>query len=355
MTEAVPAAPVDPAPSGGGDRDRPLALTMGDPAGVGPELALAAWHAARAAGDAPFLVVGAAQAFDAVPGRAVPIVAIDDPAKAAQAFATGLPVLKAADLAAQPVPGRPDVANAPATIAAIDRAVTLARAGAVAGLVTNPIAKHVLRASGFAHAGHTDYLAHLCGRPADAAVMMLAGRHLRTVPVTVHLPLAHVPAALTPERLTHVLRTTHRELQTRFGIAAPRLAVTGLNPHAGEDGMLGYEEQRVIAPVLDRLRGEGLDLAGPLPADTLFHAEARAGYDAAVAMYHDQALIPVKALDFFGTVNVTLGLEIVRTSPDHGTAFDRAGTNSARPDSLIAALRLARAMAARADATPVAS
>ena len=324
----------------------PLALTMGDPAGVGPELALAAWHDARQRGGPTFVVVGSIDAFDDLPGPTVPLHAIDRIEQATEAFPAGLPVLHR-PLPAPVARGRPDIANAGMVIAAIDNAVALAQTGRAAAVVTNPIAKHVLQQAGFAHPGHTEYLAHLCGLGDDASVMMLAGRTLRAVPATVHLPLSQVPQALTQAHLRHVLTVVDRDLRRRFGLSAPRIAVTGLNPHAGEAGVLGDEEIRVITPVIEALRADGLDLRGPIPGDSLFHEAARAGYDVAVAMYHDQALIPVKSLDFFGTVNVTLGLPIIRTSPDHGTAFDLAGTGTARPDSLIAALRLAADMAVR--------
>ena len=248
--------------------------------------------------------------------------------------------------AAPALPGRPDPANAPGVVAAIDRAVALVMSGAAGAVVTAPISKAVLKAgAGFAHPGHTEYLAHLAGG-ADVA-MMLAAPGLRVVPATIHIPLAQVPAALTPAVLERAIRITRTALIRDFAIPAPRIAVAGLNPHAGESGTMGREEIEVMIPVLDRLRAEGFDLSGPLPADTMFHPEARARYDAAVCAYHDQALIPLKTLDFHGGVNVTLGLPFVRTSPDHGTAFDIAGRGLARPDSLIAALRLADELARR--------
>ena len=323
---------------------QPLALSGGDPAGIGPEIALAAWAALR--GDLPFALIADADAMGPPAAAAgVPMVRIDTVAEATAVMPRALPVLHQ-PLARPPVPGRPDPANAAAVIAMIDRAVAAAQAGEAAGVVTNPIAKKVLvDGAGFAHPGHTEYLGHLAG--VERTVMMLVAPELRVVPVTIHAPLAEVPQRLTPALLEETLRLTHAALQRDFGLPAPRIAVAGLNPHAGEGGLMGREEATVIAPVLARLREAGLDLSGPLPADTMFHAAARAGYDAAVCMYHDQALIPVKTLAFDHGVNMTLGLPFVRTSPDHGTAFGIAGTGQACPDSLIAALRLAARVAAQ--------
>jgi 4-hydroxythreonine-4-phosphate dehydrogenase len=257
----------------------------------------------------------------------------------------GLPVLHHA-LARPVTPGVPDLGNAAAVVEIIARGVGLVRSGEAAALCTNPIAKKILHdGAGFSFPGHTEYLAALSG--AARPVMMLACPGLRVVPVTIHLPLAAVPGALTGPLLEETLRVTHRALGSDFGVAAPRIAVAGLNPHAGEGGGLGREEIEVIAPTLARLRREGMDLTGPHAADALFHPAARAGYDAAVCMYHDQALIPVKTIDFAGSVNVTLGLDFVRTSPDHGTAFDIAGQRRADPSSLIAALTMARDLGAR--------
>jgi 4-hydroxythreonine-4-phosphate dehydrogenase len=242
------------------------------------------------------------------------------------------------------VPGRPQPAQAQAVIDVIARAVALVQEGQAHALCTAPIHKQALQeGAGFAFPGHTEYLAHLAGVP--RVVMMLAAPDLRVVPATIHIPLAEVPQALTPDLLDATIRITHAALIRDFGLANPRLAVAGLNPHAGEGGRMGREEIEVIAPVLDRLRAEGMDLRGPLSADTMFHAVARAGYDAAIAMYHDQALIPVKTLDFDRGVNVTLGLPFIRTSPDHGTALDIAGQGRANPTSLIEALRLAGTLA----------
>ncbi len=329
----------------------PPVLTPGDPAGIGAEIALAAWRR-RGEADVPaFALLDDPERLAALAARLdleVPVRPVDTPTAARAAFADGLPVL-AHGFPAPVTPGTPDPANARATIDAIDRAVALVRQGAAGAVVTNPIAKHVLQAAGFAHPGHTEYLAELAAGPDGAVpqpVMMLACPALRVVPVTVHIPLAEVPRRLTAETLTATARITHTALRRDFAIAQPRLAVAGLNPHAGEHGRMGREEIEVIEPALDTLRAEGLQIDGPLSADTMFHAEARAGYDAALCMYHDQALIPLKTLDFAHGVNVTLGLPFVRTSPDHGTAFGLAGTGRADPSSLIAALDTARTMAA---------
>jgi 4-hydroxythreonine-4-phosphate dehydrogenase len=322
----------------------PVALTLGDPAGIGGEIALRAWAALREG--PPFFLIGdlghmarQAECLD------LAVREIAGPAEAAAAMPAGLPVLHHR-LPRPTLSGEPDPANAAAVVEIIERGAALARGGAALALVTNPINKKALRdGAGFAFPGHTEYLAHLAGgaRP----VMMLAAPALRVVPVTAHMPLAEVPRALTPELLETTLRITHAALIADFGVPAPRLAVAGLNPHAGEGGTLGREEAEVIAPVLERLRGAGMALDGPRPADTLFHPAAREGYDAAVCMYHDQALIPLKTVDFEGGVNVTLGLDFVRTSPDHGTAYDIAGRGVASPASLIAAIRLARAIGER--------
>ena len=332
----------------------PLALTQGDPAGIGPELALRAWLASRdPSGDAaaPFFVLADPDHLAAVAGRLglpVPIVTTT-PAGASERFAAALPVVPLeASVAAEP--GRPDPATAAGTIESIDRAVAAVRAGEAAAVVTNPIAKHVLYAAGFRHPGHTEYLAALAaapGGPAPHPVMMLWSETLAVVPVTVHIALAAVPRRLDADLIVETGRIVARDLRARFGIAAPRLAVAGLNPHAGEDGAMGLEDREVVAPAVERLRADGIAATGPHPADTLFHPRARAAYDCALAMYHDQALIPIKTIAFDEGVNVTLGLPFVRTSPDHGTAFDIAGRGIARPDSLIAAIRLAARLAGR--------
>ena len=280
-------------------------------------------------------------------GLDVPLQACDWQ-DAATIFAHALPVVPLAP-AGRPESGRPDSATAPATIASIDRAVAATRQGLASAVVTNPIAKAVLYKAGFAHPGHTEYLAHLAadGGAEPRPVMMLWCEELAVVPVTIHVPLRTVPEVLTTELIVETGRIVARELAARFGIAQPRLAVSGLNPHAGEGGALGLEDDAVVRPAVERLRALGIDANGPWPADTMFHARARAGYDAALAMYHDQALIPIKTIAFDEGVNVTLGLPFIRTSPDHGTAFDIAGKGIARPDSLIAALKLAARMAAQ--------
>jgi 4-hydroxythreonine-4-phosphate dehydrogenase len=320
-----------------GAASRPVALTSGDPSGIGPEIAAKAWAALGPA--LPFVWIGDPRHLPA----GTPVAEIARPAEAAAAAADALPVL-AQRFPAPAEPGRPDPANAAAVIAAIETGVALVGAGEAAALTTGPIHKKALiDGAGFAYPGHTEFLAALAG--VERVVMMLACPELRVVPATIHVPLAEVPARLTPELLEETLRITRAGLVRDFGLARPRIAVAGLNPHAGEGGAIGQEEIRVIIPVLDRLRAEGMALSGPHAADTLFHPAARAGYDAAVAMYHDQALIPIKTIDFAGGVNVTLGLPFIRTSPDHGTAYDIAGRGRADPTSLIAALRLARAMA----------
>lgn len=333
--------------------ERPLALTLGDPAGIGPDITLLAYQARRVEPVPPFLWLGdpgllAARA-EAL-GLAVPIASVADPQIAVERFAEELPVLPV------PVPGpvvagRPDPAASVAIQHSIERAVALVRAGEASAIVTNPISKAALTRTGFAFPGHTEFLAHLAGAPARA-VMMLAGPDLKVVPVTIHLPLKEVPAALSQALIVDTLMITARDLVRYFGLSRPRIAVTGLNPHAGEDGTMGSEEADIIIPAIAAARAQGLDVTGPHPADTLFHARARAGYDVAVAMYHDQALIPLKTLAFDEGVNVTLGLPFLRTSPDHGTAFSLAGTGEASPRSLIEALRLADAMQARARGAP---
>jgi len=327
----------------------PLALTSGDPSGIGPEIAVAAWRQRVAAGVPPFYLLADPKLITAR-ARAVGVdVAIveTDPKDAAQAFADALPVVPLA-AAFVDTPGQPDKANATGIIEAIDRAVADTFEGRAAAVVTCPIAKKPLYDAGFRFPGHTEYLAHLATTRTGVdttPVMMLAGPELRAVPVTIHIALADVPKALTTEAIVETARITARDLSARFGISSPRIAVSGLNPHAGEGGAMGHEDERIVRPAVEALKAQGIDAFGPLPADTMFHARARAGYDAAICMYHDQALIPAKALAFDETVNVTLGLPFVRTSPDHGTAFDISGKGIARPDSLIAALKLARLLA----------
>jgi 4-hydroxythreonine-4-phosphate dehydrogenase len=317
----------------------PIAVTIGEPAGVGPEIAAKAWE--RLGARLPFFVIGDPAHLAGLGVRPVPIAR---PADAAHAALSGLPVLPH-PFPAPATPGRPAPENAAAVIAAIARGVELVTRGEAAALTTLPIHKKALKdGAGFRFPGHTEYLAHLAG--VDRVVMMLACPGLRVVPATIHIPLAEVPAALTAELLRDTIRITDAGLRRDFGVESPRIAVAGLNPHAGEGGAMGREEIDLIAPVIAALRAEGLGLTGPHSADTMFHAGARAGYDAAVCMYHDQALIPIKTIDFAGGVNVTLGLPFIRTSPDHGTAFDIAGTGRADPTSFIAALQMAREMAA---------
>lgn len=317
---------------------RPLAISCGEPAGIGPEIAARAWSVLK--DELPFLWIGDPRHLpDGTPWKAV-----GSPEAAPAESPRALPVL-VRDFGPPVIAGRPNPVHAPGVIAAIEDGARLAIEGRVAGLCTAPIHKAALiDGAGFAWPGHTEFLAALSG--VRQVVMMLACDTLRVVPVTIHIPLAEVPERLTARLLTDTILITHAALRRDFAIPRPRLAVAGLNPHAGEAGKLGREEIDLIAPVLEALRAEGLDIAGPLSADAMFHAAARPRYDAAIAMYHDQALIPVKTLDFAGGVNVTLGLPFVRTSPDHGTAFDIAGRGLADPSSMIAALRMAAGMAA---------
>ncbi len=327
----------------------PLVLTMGDPAGIGPDIALMAYGRRREAPLPPFVFVGRAGVLQE---RArllkldVPVHVVDTPAAGLRAFGDALPVIDTG--AALTVrAGAPDPANAPATIEAIERAVAMVRDGQAAAVVTNPIAKHVLHDAGFAHPGHTEFLAALVADGADVPlpVMMLWSPDLAVVPVTIHVALRRVPDLLSTDLIVRTARIVARDLRARFGIASPRLALAGLNPHAGENGAMGVEDDAVVRPAVEMLQAEGIAATGPHPADTLFRAAARGRYDAALCMYHDQALIPIKTIAFDDAVNVTLGLPFIRTSPDHGTAFDIAGTGRARPDSLMAALRLAARMA----------
>ncbi|MEZ2332845.1 4-hydroxythreonine-4-phosphate dehydrogenase PdxA [Mesorhizobium sp. RCC_202] len=329
--------------------DAPLALSVGDPSGIGPEIAIVAWQAGDSAGVPPFYLLADPDLIEARARRIGAAVTIAEtlPGHAAHHFARALPIVP---LHARHVdsPGEPDPANAAGTIEAIDRAVADCFAGRAAAIVTCPIAKKPLYDAGFGFPGHTEYLAHLVSRHTGAEVMpvmLLAGPELRTVPVTIHIPLADVPKRLTTELIVATARITAADLRDRFGIARPRLAIAGLNPHAGEGGAMGSEDLAIVQPAVEMLKAEGIDAIGPLAADTMFHPRARASYDAALCMYHDQALIPAKTLAFDEAVNVTLGLPFIRTSPDHGTAFDIAGKGIARADSLIAALRLARRLA----------
>jgi len=329
---------------------RPLALTLGEPAGIGPDITLLAWRRRAELDLPPFYLLGDPQFLARRAARLkldVPITVVE-PAAAAAAFTTALPVVKL-ETTVTAQPGRPDASSAPAAIAAIRRAVADALAGTAAAVVTNPVAKAVLYRSGFAEPGHTEFLAKLAEDITGVAahpVMMLWSPELAVVPITIHLPLAEVPGRLTTALVVETGRIVAHDLAARFGIAHPRLAIAGLNPHAGEEGALGAEDRTMIAPAVEQLRAEGIDARGPLPADTMFHAQARASYDVALCMYHDQALIPIKTLAFDHAVNVTLGLPFVRTSPDHGTAFDIAGSGRADPTSLIAALKLAARLTA---------
>lgn len=328
-----------------------LAVSAGEPAGVGPEIVARAWTARAAAALPPFyLIADPAMVAGRLAGAGIDVpLRTVEPADAAGAFGEALPVVPVG-LPMGNRPGSPDPADAPAVVRAIETAVDDVRRGLASGVVTAPIQKATLYAAGFPHPGHTEFLGELAARhwPGEPSepVMMLAGPDLSTVPVTVHIPLADVPHALTRTRIVEVGRIVAGELRRRFAIADPRIAVAGLNPHAGEDGTMGTEDRDVIAPAVAELAALGIRAGGPYPADTLFHPRARQGYDVVLAMYHDQALIPVKTIAFDQTVNVTLGLPFVRTSPDHGTALDIAGRGIARPDSMIAAIALAGRMAA---------
>jgi 4-hydroxythreonine-4-phosphate dehydrogenase len=326
-----------------------LALSVGDPSGIGPEIAAMAWLRRDAAAVPPFYLLADPSLIRSRAGHAGLAVSIAEttPAEAGTVFPKALPVVPLAASFAD-TPGHPDPVNAAGIVEAIDRAVADALAGRAAAVVTCPIAKKTLYDAGFGFPGHTEYLAHLAARHTRVEampVMMLAGPELRTIPVTIHIPLAEVPEQLTTDLIVGTGRIAAADLRDRFGIERPRLAVAGLNPHAGEGGAMGKEDERIVAPAVAALRAGGIDAFGPLPADTMFYPAARAGYDVALCMYHDQALIPAKTLAFDEAVNVTLGLPFIRTSPDHGTAFGIAGKGIARPDSLIAALKLARRLA----------
>ncbi|SDW33430.1 4-hydroxythreonine-4-phosphate dehydrogenase [Ruegeria halocynthiae] len=315
----------------------PIALSCGEPAGIGPEIAAKAWAALR--DTCPFFYIGNASHLPAD----TPTVQIETPSEAKTVSATALPILHV-DFPALNTPGHPDPMNALSVVDAIEKGVELVQAGAAAALCTAPIHKKALiDGAGFSFPGHTEFLAALAGR--SRVVMMLASEQLRVVPATIHIPLSQVPNALTPEVLRETIKITAHGLRDQFDIAYPRIAVAGLNPHAGEGGKMGTEELDWIAPLIAELNPDGYSVTGPHPADTMFHAAARTRYDAAIAMYHDQALIPIKTLDFDRGVNVTLGLPFVRTSPDHGTALDIAGQGLANPASLIEALKLAQRMA----------
>jgi 4-hydroxythreonine-4-phosphate dehydrogenase len=327
---------------------KPLALTLGEPAGIGPDIAIAAWLRRNDLNLPAFYLLGDRD-FVARRARLLGLnldLADVSGAEAVSAFANALPVV-ATGRVATAQPGRPDETSAEAALASIRHAVAAVAAGQASAVVTNPIAKSILYRAGFRHPGHTEFLAELAGSGGHAPqpVMMLWSPALAVVPVTIHLPLRDAVTKLSRDLIVTTARIVVADLKARFGIAAPRLAVTGLNPHAGEDGTLGTEDQEIVAPAVEILRAEGIEVRGPLPADTLFHDAARKTYDCAICMYHDQALIPIKTIAFDDAVNVTLGLPFIRTSPDHGTAFDIAGTGRANPASLIAALRLAARLA----------
>ena len=316
----------------------PIAVSCGEPAGIGPELAIKAWDALK--GSHPFFLIADPRHLP----KSAPVQVISDPSEAAGVFNNALPVL------AHPFDGAlshgtPDPRNAQGVIDVIARGVDLTLKGQASAICTLPIHKKALQdGANFAYPGHTEYLAALAN--VDQVVMMLASDQLRVVPTTIHIPLADVPNALTPQLIEDTIQITHRALIDQFGISQPRITVAGLNPHAGEGGKMGHEDQEIIATVIQNLVGQGMDIRGPLSADTMFHAKAREGYDVAICMYHDQALIPIKTLDFDRGVNITLGLPFIRTSPDHGTAFDIAGKNKANPSSTIEAIKLAAQLGA---------
>ena len=319
--------------------DMPIIVTCGDPAGIGPEVVQKAWNKLR--GSVPMCLIADPQCLP----LNIPYVVINDPSEAIDHCYTALPILSH-PFREHVTLGQPSLTNAHDVVRVLERGVKLVQHGSGHALCTAPIAKSFLQnGADFKHPGHTEFLADLDQK--TDVVMMLASPDLRVVPTTIHIPLDQVPTALTPHLLETTIRITHSALIAQFGIPEPRLAITGLNPHAGEDGRMGSEDNAIIHPVIKALQAEGMLLTGPHPADTLFHARARAKYDAAIAMYHDQALIPIKTLDFDGGVNVTLGLSFVRTSPDHGTAFDIAGQDIANPSSMIAALKLAAEMGQR--------
>ena len=324
----------------------PLAISIGDPAGIGPELIVEAWANRVSKQLPPFVVMGGAEVLRAAAqmrGVACPIVEIAAPSETQEAFARGLPVLDGENGSYHP--GTPDEAGAALALQSLAEATRLVLRGEAAAIVTAPVAKSQLSKVGFEFPGQTEFFAAACGMAPDDAVMMLAGPSLRTVPLTVHIAIADVPAALSADLIIEKARIVARALQSDFGIAKPHLAIAGLNPHAGEDGRFGSEEARIITPAIEALIEEGVDATGPHPGDALFTPRARQNYDAALCMYHDQALIPLKALEFDEGVNVTLGLPIIRTSPDHGTAFDIAGKGVADPSAMIAAIRMASDMA----------
>jgi len=333
----------------------PLALTLGEPAGIGPDLTIELWRRRDELKLPAFYLIGDPEFIT----RRARLIGLDialktvTPEQASETFARALPVVPFDGTSVTAEPGKPDASSAPSAIASIRRAVSDVLGGRAAAIVTNPVAKNVLYRSGFAEPGHTEFLAKLAQEATGKTlrpVMMLWSPELAVVPVTIHLPLKDVVGRLTVALVAETGRIAARDLTARFGISRPRVAVAGLNPHAGEEGALGEEDRTIVAPAVKQLQAEGIDAVGPLPADTLFHERARAAYDVALCMYHDQALIPIKTLAFDHAVNVTLGLPFVRTSPDHGTAFDIAGKGTADPSSLVAALTLAARLSATAPA-----
>jgi len=316
----------------------PMAVSLGDPSGIGPEVIAKAWELRADFGLKPFFGVGDMRSISAVWHG--PVAQINEPAEAEGRFAAALPIMHVED-ADEIVPGQPNVQGARCALHSLELAVGLARSGTAGALVTGPVAKAQLYRIGFTHPGQTEFIAERCGVASANIAMMLVGPDLRTVPVTIHMPLRAVPERLTSELIVSRVRTTERGLARNFGIETPRIAIAGLNPHAGEGGALGREEIEIVQPAIDQLVAEGINVSGPHSADTLFHARARATYDAAICLYHDQALIPIKTLYFDEGVNMTLGLPIVRTAPDHGTAFAIAGQGLAEPGAMIAAIRLA--------------
>ena len=325
------------------DAPPPIAVSLGDPAGIGPEVIAKCWDHRQSFGLPAFVAIGDPRSLGAVWDG--PIELVENPLQADAAFDSALPVIQLS-VGDGDHPGHPSVAGAHCSLDALEIAVGLARSGSAGAVVTGPVSKNQLYAIGFQHPGQTEFVAERCGISPGNVVMMLAGPSLRTVPVTTHLPLSEVAAALSPALIESRGRAALRGLQRQFGIAEPRLAVSALNPHSGEGGKLGREEIEIIAPAIAALAEEGWRVSGPHPADTLFDARSRARYDAALCMYHDQALIPIKAIHFEEAVNVTLGLPIVRTAPDHGTAFDIAGQDRADPRPMAAAMRMAAGMAA---------
>lgn len=326
----------------------PLAVAMGDPAGIGPEIVAKAWTGRAEFGLSPFFAVGDARAVSQVWHG--PVARISDPIEARAAFAQALPVIPVQD-GGDIVPGCPDLAGARCSLDSLEMAAGLARSASAGGLVTGPVSKAQLYKVGFSHPGQTEFIAERCGISPENAVMMLAGPTLRVVPITTHVPLNAVSAMLSIELIVAKARATARGLTRNFGIFQPRLAFAGFNPHAGEQGAIGREEIDFLEPAIAQLQAEGIDAIGPFAADTMFHGRARAGYDVALCLYHDQALIPIKTLHFDEGVNITLGLPIVRTSPDHGTAFGIAGQDKADPGAMIAAIKMAAEAVARRAAT----